>query len=55
MNIARMCLRQGEGPQEMIMAFEMPKVVADKMDEMRSRNPKIWEYREWYLLDEAAK
>lgn len=49
------CLRQGEGPQEMIMELEMPKVVADKIGEIRKRNPKKWEHREWDLMDEAEK
>lgn len=33
----------------------MPKVEADKMGEIRSSNPKVWEHRVWDLLDEAEK
>ena len=49
------CLRQGEGQQEMIMELEMPKVVADKIGEIRKRNPKMWEHKEWDLMDEARR
>ena len=49
------CLRQGEGPQEIIMEVEMSVKLADKMGEIRSRNPQEWEYNDFNLLFKAKE
>lgn len=49
------CLRQGEGPQEIIMEVEISVKLADKMGEIRSRNPQEWEYNDFNLLFKAKE
>ena len=44
-------LKQGE----IRLALSVPKPTADKMSEIRSRNPEIWKDKELDLLEEAGK
>lgn len=48
-------LTQGEGLQETRMCLELDKTIADKMGEIRSRDPQKWQNRDLDLLDEAEK
>lgn len=53
--IVAVYLTQGEGLQEIRMCLELDKTVADKMGEIRSRDPQRWEKRDLDLLDQAEK
>ena len=54
-NFVTIYLTQGEGENEIRMCFEMTKTLADKMGEIRGRDPRKWDKRELDLLEEAEK
>ena len=54
-NFVSVHLTQGEGENEIRMWFEMTKTLADKMGEIRGRDPRKWDKRELDLLEEAEK
>ena len=53
--LINICLRQGEGKEEMRFAMGLPKETVDMMTAIRKENPEKWEHRDLDLLEEANK
>lgn len=54
-NMKMVDLKQGEGAEQIVINMIISQAVLDKMNELRSHNPKTWRNRDLDLLEEAER